>query len=83
MATYKKWQNSELEFIKQNKDSMSDVELATKLSQISNSNVTTSMIRRQRRKLGIVKPKGRRKQFIAISDSPETPVSQDSPNLDP
>ena len=83
MATYKKWQNSELEFIKQNKDSMSDVELATKLSQISNSNVTTSMIRRQRRKLGIVKPNGRRKQFIAISDGQETPVSQDSPNLDP
>ena len=30
MATYKKWQNSELEFIKQNKDSMSDLELAAK-----------------------------------------------------
>ena len=83
MATYKKWQNSELEFIKQNKDSMSDVELAGKLTQMSNSNVTTSMIRRQRRKLGIVKPKGRRKQFISISDTQETPVSQDSPNLDP
>lgn len=69
MATYKKWQNSELEFIKQNKDSMSDVELAGKLSQMSNSNVTTSMIRRQRRKLGIVKPKGRRKQFLSISDN--------------
>ena len=69
MATYKKWQNSELEFIKQNKDSMSDLELAGKLSQMSNSNVTTSMIRRQRRKLGIVKPKGRRKQFVSISDN--------------
>mgnify|MGYP001411638930 FL=1 len=83
MATYKKWQNSELEFIKQNKDSMSDVELAGKLTQMSNSNVTTSMIRRQRRKLGIVKPKGRRKQFIAISDSQGIPTSQNNPNLDP
>ena len=36
---------------------------------MSNSNVTTSMIRRQRRKLGIVKPKGRRKQFVSISDN--------------
>ena len=83
MATYKKWQNSELEFIKQNKDSMSDVELAGKLTQMSNSNVTTSMIRRQRRKLGIVKPKGRRKQIIAISDSQGISTSQDTPNLDP
>ncbi len=48
---------------------MSDLELEGKLSQMSNSNVTTSMIRRQRRKLGIVKPKGRRKQFVSISDN--------------
>lgn len=69
MATYKKWQAAELEFIKQNKDLMSDLELAAKLSQISSTPVTTSMIRRQRRKLGIVKPKGRRKSSIEIAST--------------
>jgi len=68
MASYKRWQDSELEFIKQNKDVMSDLELAAKLSQMSSTNVTTSMIRRQRRKLGIVKPKGRRKKIYQSAD---------------
>lgn len=60
MATYKKWTSSELDFINSNQKLLSDDELASKLSQISNQTVTTAMVRRQRRKLGIQKAKGRR-----------------------
>jgi hypothetical protein len=60
MATYKKWTSSELDFINSNQKLLSDDELASKLSQISSQTVTTAMVRRQRRKLGIQKAKGRR-----------------------
>lgn len=60
MATYKKWTSSELDFINSNQKLLSDDELAGKLSQISGQSVTTAMVRRQRRKLGIQKSKGRR-----------------------
>ena len=62
MATYKRWNQEELEFIKNNQKLLSDEELAAKLGQITGGNVTTAMIRRQRRKLGIQKQKGRRKK---------------------
>jgi hypothetical protein len=60
MANYKKWTEAELKFINENQKLLSDDELAVKLSQMTAQNVTTSMIRRQRRKLGIKKAKGRR-----------------------
>lgn len=66
MAVYKRWQPSELEFINNNKDVLSDKELAIKLSQITGNNITMSMIRRQRRKLGISKPRGRRKSSVVL-----------------
>jgi hypothetical protein len=59
MATYKKWTESEINFIKNNHAVTPDEELAVKISQMTNQNVTTAMIRRQRRKLKLSKPRGR------------------------
>lgn len=69
MATYKKWAESELEFIRNNQQLLSDDELAAKLGQMTGSGVTTAMVRRQRRKLGIQKPKGRRPKNRSVSSS--------------
>lgn len=62
MANYKKWSDAEKTFIKDNISSFSDGELAVKLSQMTGENISTAMIRRQRRKFGVVKPRGRRKK---------------------
>lgn len=59
MANYKKWLDSELEFIRNNQDLMNDEVLAVKLSEMTGQNITRSMIRRQRRKLDIKKKRGR------------------------
>ncbi len=63
MATYKKWGDAEVGFVRDNIGSMSDHELANKLSGMTGENITYGMVRRQRRKLGIVKPRGRRKKI--------------------
>jgi hypothetical protein len=60
MATYKKWNDTELAFIRDNISLLSDAELANKLSQVTGQNISYGMIRRQRRKLGIQKNRGRR-----------------------
>lgn len=60
MATYKKWSNTEIQFIKDNLGAFSDLELAQKLSQMTGENISCSMIRRQRRKVGVAKQRGRR-----------------------
>lgn len=60
MANYKKWNEAELVFIRDNISILSDTELANKLSQITGQNISYGMIRRQRRKLGIQKKRGRR-----------------------
>lgn len=59
MANYKKWTNTELDFLSNNHVLLNDAELANKLSQMSGENVTTAMVRRQRRKLSIKKQRGR------------------------
>ena len=59
MANYKKWTNAELDFLKNNHNLLNDSELANKLSQMGGENVTTAMVRRQRRKLSIKKQRGR------------------------
>lgn len=59
MATYKRWTAEEVDFIKNNHGLICDEELAVKLSQMTNQNITTAMIRRQRRKLKLSKPRGR------------------------
>ena len=66
MATYKKWNDAELEYIKNNLTSFSDQELSAKLSEMTGETISTSMIRRQRRKLGVNKPRGRRKKNTNI-----------------
>jgi hypothetical protein len=60
MANYKKWTDAELIFIRDNISILSDGELANKLSQMTGQNISYGMIRRQRRKLGIQKKRGRR-----------------------
>lgn len=59
MAKYKKWSSEEREFIQNNHGYVKDEDLAAKLSQMTGENITTSMVRRQRRKLSLKKNKGR------------------------
>lgn len=73
MATYKKWTQTDLDFIQNNQKLYSDDELASKLSQVCGQNITTAMIRRQRRKLNIEKPKGRRPKNRTIPVEVVTP----------
>lgn len=56
--TYKKWNQTDIQFILDNQN-MLDKDVAVKLSEISGQNITPSMVRRQRRKSGIAKKRGR------------------------
>lgn len=64
MANYKRWNEAELHYIRDNIGSFSDLELAKKLSEMTGETITYGMIRRQRRKIGINKPRGRRKKNV-------------------
>lgn len=68
MATYKKWTDAEVGFIRDNINILSDGELANKLSSMTGENITYGMIRRQRRKLGVSKPRGRRKKNVSQTE---------------
>lgn len=70
MANYKKWTESELNFVRDNHTTMNDLELSTKLSQMTGQNISTAMIRRQRRKLSIKKSRGRPKKIATINSAP-------------
>jgi len=59
MANYKKWTDPEIQFIKENALTMNDQSLSVKLSQMTGENISVAMIRRQRRKLDVVKQRGR------------------------
>lgn len=59
MATYKKWNDSEVGFIRDNHATMPDEIIAVKLSQMTGESISTAMVRRQRRKLTLKKPRGR------------------------
>ncbi len=63
MGNYKKWSDAELGFVRDNIEVLSDSELANKLKDMTGENITTGMVRRQRRKLGIAKARGRRKKI--------------------
>lgn len=63
---YKKWTQSELEFINNHKE-MLDKDLAVKLSEMTGHPVTTPMVRRQRRKFGFKKSRGRPRKEIALN----------------
>lgn len=58
--TYHKWTETELQYLRDNHAVLSDEEIAGNLSKILNGNITTAMIRRQRRKLTLKKSRGRR-----------------------
>lgn len=58
--TYHKWTETELQYLRDNHTVLSDEEIAGNLSKILNGNITTAMIRRQRRKLTLKKSRGRR-----------------------
>lgn len=67
MVTYKKWSNAETDFIRENHTILCDEALAAKLSQMTNQNITTAMVRRQRRKLALKKARGRPSKNKSIS----------------
>lgn len=69
MRSYKRWAPNELQYIKDNINQYNDKDLADKLSQMTSETISTSMIRRQRRKLGIAKKRGRPSKNIAISEN--------------
>jgi hypothetical protein len=60
--SYHKWTPQELEYLSNNHQSLTDSEMAKTLSGMVGVEITTAMIRRQRKKLSISKPKGRRKK---------------------
>ena len=66
MGNYKKWSDAELGFVRDNIGVLSDSELANKLKDMTGENITMGMVRRQRRKLGIVKTRGRRKKISLL-----------------
>jgi hypothetical protein len=77
MATYKKWSSSETEFIQNNHTLLCDEVLGVKLSQMTGQNITTAMVRRQRRKLALKKPRGRptKNRVMTASESSDTTVN--------
>jgi hypothetical protein len=65
--TYKKWNQEELNFISANSSSMKDEEIADYLNKLDTTRtISLGMIRRQRRKLSIVKPRGRKPSAKSI-----------------
>lgn len=53
------WQEADIEFIKNNYTNMTDTVIAVTLSKITGSNISAYMVRQQRRRLKLTKPKGR------------------------
>ena len=76
MKNYHRWTDSELAYIRDNHVLLSDEELAANLSKIVNENITTAMIRRQRRKLVLKKQRWRRARFYEVVQEGEV-VAQD------
>lgn len=56
--TYKKWNQTDIQFILDHQE-MLDKDIAAKLTEITGQTVSQSMVRRQRRKSGIAKKRGR------------------------
>jgi hypothetical protein len=67
MANYKKWSDAELDFIQNNHNILCDEALAVKLTQMVGQNISTAMVRRQRRKLSLKKSRGRPRKIIEDS----------------
>lgn len=69
MTSYKKWNASEIQFIQENMGISTDDQIASKLSQITGQNITYGMVRRQRRKMGVIKKRGRPRKNRDVSVS--------------
>lgn len=69
MANYKKWTPSELDYIQNNHTLLCDESLAASLSKMTGQNISTAMVRRQRRKLALKKSRGRPKKIKPIANS--------------
>jgi hypothetical protein len=67
MGSYKKWTDAELQFIRDNLTILVDAQLANKLSSMTGENISQAMVRRQRRKLGVNKLRGRPKKNVTVS----------------
>lgn len=67
MANYKKWTNTELDYIQNNHNLLCDEVLAAELSKIAGNTISTAMVRRQRRKLSLKKSRGRPKKVRDIN----------------
>lgn len=72
MANYKKWTSAELDYIQNNHTLLCDETLAASLSKMTGQNISTSMVRRQRRKLSLKKSRGRPKKIQNTDNSLQT-----------
>lgn len=68
MANYKKWTTTELDYIQNNHTLLCDESLASSLSKMTGQNISTAMVRRQRRKLSLKKNRGRPKKIKTTTD---------------
>ena len=75
---YHKWTETELQYLRDNHNVLSDEEIAHNLSKILNINITTAMIRRQRRKLTLKKARGRRPKNRVVSSESSGVSSNES-----
>lgn len=66
---YKRWSPSELEFIKENSDTMTDNVIAIKLSNMTGEIITPRMINNQRRKMNIKRGRGRPKRSDKVRNA--------------
>lgn len=69
MANYKKWSQSELDYIQQNHTLLCDESLGATLSKMTGQNISTAMVRRQRRKLALKKNRGRPRKISPVGNS--------------
>jgi hypothetical protein len=68
MKNYKKWTDTELQFIRENLTTLADGQLATKLSSMTGETISQAMVRRQRRKLGVAKQRGRPRKTLPVNN---------------
>lgn len=71
MANYKKWTNTETDFISNNHRMMCDETLAKELSKMTGQDITVAMVRRQRRKLALKKNRGRPRKNSTVAINSE------------
>lgn len=69
MRSYKKWTDAEIQFINDNLTLLSDEQLASKLSAMTGENISRGMVRRQRRKLGVQKQRGRPRKHKIVENA--------------